>query len=65
MIFSGREIVSFISRHVALEPGDLIYTGTTGETQGMSPGDIVEVEIEGVSILRNMVVAAGSEPGSS
>lgn len=48
--------VSFISKHCTLEPGDLIYTGTTGKTHGMYPGDVVEVEIENVGTLRNQIV---------
>ncbi|MEC9302202.1 MAG: fumarylacetoacetate hydrolase family protein, partial [Acidobacteriota bacterium] len=43
---------------VTLEPGDVIYTGTPGETQGMQPGDVVEVELEGVGILRNIINSA-------
>ena len=39
-----------------LEPGDLIWSGTMGSTQAMEPGDVYEVEIEGVGILRNRVV---------
>lgn len=58
MIHSIAEAVSFISRHMTLEPGDLIYTGTPGKTQGMDIGDEVEVEVEGVGVLRNRVVAA-------
>ncbi len=50
--------VSFISQFVTLEPGDLIYTGTPGTTAAIGPGDVVEVEIEGVGTLRNTVVAA-------
>lgn len=49
--------VSFISRYVTLHPGDLIFTGTPGKTSDMKPGDVVEVELEGVGILRNPVVA--------
>ena len=56
----GVSAVSFISRYVALMPGDLIYTGTPGTTARMSPGDVVEVEIEGIGILRNKIAAAGS-----
>jgi 2-keto-4-pentenoate hydratase/2-oxohepta-3-ene-1,7-dioic acid hydratase in catechol pathway len=41
---------------VTLEPGDLIYTGTPGETFALKPGDVVEVEIEGIGVLRNPVV---------
>src|SRR5262249_14602166 len=36
-------------------PGDLIYTGTPGSTRRMSAGDVVEVEIEGIGVLRNPV----------
>ena len=49
-----------MSRYVTLYPGDLIFTGTPGTTQAMQPGDVVEVEVEGVGVLRNTVVAAGS-----
>lgn len=48
--------VSFISQHVTLLPGDLIFTGTSGKTSALSPGDVVEVELEGVGVLRNHVV---------
>ena len=51
-------ILSFISQYVTLYPGDIIYTGTPGVTSAMKPGDVVEIEVEGVGILRNQVVAA-------
>ena len=57
LINDVRTTVSFISRHVTLNPGDLIFTGTPGTTSGIEPGDTVEVEIEGVGVLRNNVVA--------
>jgi 2-keto-4-pentenoate hydratase/2-oxohepta-3-ene-1,7-dioic acid hydratase in catechol pathway len=50
-------IVSFISQYVTLHPGDLIFTGTPGTTSAMQPGDVVEVELEGVGVLRNNVIA--------
>ncbi len=56
MIFGVSEIVSFVSRHVTLEPGDLIFTGTPGATAGIKPGDVLEVELEGVGVLKNTVV---------
>ena len=56
LIFDIPTIVSYVSRYVTLFPGDLIFTGTPGTTQAMVPGDIVEVEIEGVGILSNQVV---------
>jgi 2-keto-4-pentenoate hydratase/2-oxohepta-3-ene-1,7-dioic acid hydratase in catechol pathway len=58
LIFDVPTIVSYVSRYVTLEPGDVIYTGTPGTTRAMKPGDVVEVELEGVGVLRNPVVAA-------
>jgi 2-keto-4-pentenoate hydratase/2-oxohepta-3-ene-1,7-dioic acid hydratase in catechol pathway len=57
LIFDGPAIVSFVSRFVTLTPGDLIYTGTPGQTRKMKPGDVVEVDIEGIGVLRNKVAA--------
>ena len=51
-------VVSWASRHVTLEPGDLIFTGTPGKTTPIRPGDRLEVELEGVGILKNTVRAA-------
>ncbi|MDX1577015.1 MAG: fumarylacetoacetate hydrolase family protein [Gemmatimonadota bacterium] len=59
LIFDVREVVSYISRYIRLEPGDVIFTGTPGTTRPMEPGDVVEVEVEGVGVLRNPVVAGG------
>ena len=58
LIHNVAAIVSWISRFVTLEPGDLIYTGTPGKTFPLKPGDVVEVELEGVGVLKNRV--AGS-----
>lgn len=58
MIHDVAGTVSFISRHVTLHPGDLIFTGTSGKTAAIQPGDVVEVEMEGVATLRNHVTAA-------
>jgi 2-keto-4-pentenoate hydratase/2-oxohepta-3-ene-1,7-dioic acid hydratase in catechol pathway len=57
LLFDIPAIVSYVSNYVTLTPGDVIYTGTPGSTQKMSPGDTVEVEIEGIGILKNPVVA--------
>jgi 2-keto-4-pentenoate hydratase/2-oxohepta-3-ene-1,7-dioic acid hydratase in catechol pathway len=57
MIFSFAEIVSYISQQVTLRPGDLVYSGATGETRAMVPEDLVEVDIPGVGVLRNPVAA--------
>jgi 2-keto-4-pentenoate hydratase/2-oxohepta-3-ene-1,7-dioic acid hydratase in catechol pathway len=58
LVFDPPAIVSWISRYVSLAPGDVIYTGTPGRTSPMHPGDVVEVEIEGIGVLRNPVKAA-------
>ena len=57
LIHDVASTVSFISQHVTLLPGDLIFTGTSGKTAALSPGDVVEVELEGVGVLRNHVVS--------
>lgn len=55
LLFDCPTIVSFVSRYVALTPGDVIYTGTPGSTRKMKAGDTVEVDIEGVGVLKNPV----------
>jgi 2-keto-4-pentenoate hydratase/2-oxohepta-3-ene-1,7-dioic acid hydratase in catechol pathway len=55
LTFDCAAIVSWVSRWVTLVPGDVIYTGTPGSTRAMQPFDVVEVEIEGIGILRNPV----------
>lgn len=55
LIFNVAKIVSYVSQYVTLEPGDVIYTGTPQTTRAMKDGDVVEVEIEGVGVLRNKV----------
>jgi 2-keto-4-pentenoate hydratase/2-oxohepta-3-ene-1,7-dioic acid hydratase in catechol pathway len=64
MIFGVAELLSFCSRNFTLEPGDLLLTGTPwGCGEWMDPrrslkdGDKVEVEVEGIGVLRNPVVA--------
>ncbi len=58
LLFGVEEIVSYVSRYVTLLPGDVIFTGTPGTTAAMQPGDVVEIEVQGVGTLRNTVVAA-------
>ena len=57
MLFTFTEIVSYISQQVTLHPGDLVFSGTTGVTRAMRPGDTVEVEIPGIGVLHNTVAA--------
>ncbi len=62
MIFSFGQIIEYISTFCTLEPGDVIITGTpTGAgarfdpPRWLKPGDIVEVEVPGVGLLRNEI----------
>lgn len=57
MVFSILALVSVVSHVMTLEPGDLIATGTPAGVGPLAPGDVVEVEIPGVGVLRNPVVA--------
>ena len=55
VVFSPAFLVAYISRMMTLEPGDLILTGTPAGVSPLSPGDVVEVEIERIGVLRNAV----------
>jgi 2-keto-4-pentenoate hydratase/2-oxohepta-3-ene-1,7-dioic acid hydratase in catechol pathway len=54
-IFDVPTVLSFASRYITLSQGDVVYTGTPGNTRRMAPGDVVEVDIEGIGTLRNPV----------
>jgi 2-keto-4-pentenoate hydratase/2-oxohepta-3-ene-1,7-dioic acid hydratase in catechol pathway len=55
MLFPPAFLVSFISQVMTLEPGDVIMTGTPYGVGPMVPGDVIEVEIERIGVLRNLV----------
>jgi 2-keto-4-pentenoate hydratase/2-oxohepta-3-ene-1,7-dioic acid hydratase in catechol pathway len=57
MIFGPDFLVSYISNVMTLEPGDVIMTGTPEGVGAMKPGDMIEVEVGGVGVLRNPVAA--------
>ena len=57
MIFSIPALIAFISRQFTLEEGDVIATGTPSGVSPITPGDIVEIEIENIGVLKNPVVA--------
>jgi 2-keto-4-pentenoate hydratase/2-oxohepta-3-ene-1,7-dioic acid hydratase in catechol pathway len=66
LVFGVRRLVAAASAVMTLAPGDLILTGTpsgVGHSRtppvSMAEGDVVEIEIEGIGILRNPVVAEG------
>lgn len=64
MIFDCAQVVSYVSKYVRLEPGDVIFTGTPSgvalekkdDEHWLKPGDLVEIEIEGIGTLRNKMV---------
>lgn len=58
LLFSAWELVSFISTVMTLFPGDVIATGTPSGVGPLSPGDVVEVTIQGIGTLRNRVTKA-------
>jgi 2-keto-4-pentenoate hydratase/2-oxohepta-3-ene-1,7-dioic acid hydratase in catechol pathway len=57
LIFDVPTLIAFVSSHMTLEPGDIISTGTPAGIGNLAPGNVVEVEIEGIGVLRNPVVA--------
>jgi 2-keto-4-pentenoate hydratase/2-oxohepta-3-ene-1,7-dioic acid hydratase in catechol pathway len=58
LLFGVPALVSFISSIMTLEPGDVIATGTPAGVAPVGPGDVMEVEVEGVGVLVNRVEAA-------
>ena len=61
LLFPFGLLVADLSRFITLEPGDVILTGTPAGSRPVEPGDVVEVEIEGVGRVRNAVVEAPEE----
>ncbi len=68
MIFSIPQIIAAVSRSTTLLPGDVIATGTPGGVGlarkpqlWLTPGDVVEVEIAGIGVLRNAVTASSAD----
>jgi 2-keto-4-pentenoate hydratase/2-oxohepta-3-ene-1,7-dioic acid hydratase in catechol pathway len=58
MIFSVPFLVHYLSQCMTLFPGDIISAGTPRGVAAMKPGDVVEVSIDGIGVLRNPVRAA-------
>lgn len=56
MVFAIPQLIAFISSVMTLEPGDIIATGTPEGVGRLSPGDVVEVEVVGMSHVKNTVV---------
>jgi 2-keto-4-pentenoate hydratase/2-oxohepta-3-ene-1,7-dioic acid hydratase in catechol pathway len=55
LLFKTNQLISFVSKYMTLLPGDLIATGTPSGIGPMKKGDVVEVEVEGIGILKNPV----------
>jgi 2-keto-4-pentenoate hydratase/2-oxohepta-3-ene-1,7-dioic acid hydratase in catechol pathway len=62
LIFPVPHLLEFITRYITLEPGDIVSTGTPSGVGNLTPGDVVEVEIEGIGVLSNPVVADDDAP---
>ena len=66
-------LVADIARNITLEPGDILLSGTPANSRPVEPGDIVEVEVEGLGTLENRIVNGpvpirddcGAQPSSS
>ncbi len=55
MVFKVPDLIEFISRYMTMEPGDVIFTGTPVRSSAINSGDMVEITIEKVGVLRNPV----------
>lgn len=58
MVFGVAELIEFVTAFTTLLPGDVIMTGTPSGVGKVEPGDLMEVEIDGIGVLSNRVVAA-------
>jgi 5-oxopent-3-ene-1,2,5-tricarboxylate decarboxylase/2-hydroxyhepta-2,4-diene-1,7-dioate isomerase len=56
MIWDMPSLVADIARTITLLPNDVILSGTPANSRPVEPGDVVEVEVEGLGILRNFIV---------
>ncbi len=73
MIWDMHYLVADIARTITLEPGDVILSGTPASSRPVEPGDVVEVEVEGLGTLRNTIVEGeipvredlGAQPSAS
>ena len=61
MLFGVAAYISAITRYITLVPGDIIWMGTDGTSPDLNAGDLVEVEITGIGVLRNPFVAADAQ----
>jgi 2-keto-4-pentenoate hydratase/2-oxohepta-3-ene-1,7-dioic acid hydratase in catechol pathway len=57
MVYSPSDLISYIAQMITLEPGDVVMTGTPAGVGPLTPGDLVEVTVEGIGTLSNPVIA--------
>ena len=73
MLWDMHYLVADIARTITLEPGDVLLSGTPAHSRPVEPGDVVEVEVEGLGVLRNTIVEGdvairedvGAQPSAS
>ena len=73
MVWDMHYLVADIARTITLMPGDVILSGTPANSRPVQPGDVVDVEVEGLGMLRNTIVEGsvairddvGAQPGES
>jgi 5-oxopent-3-ene-1,2,5-tricarboxylate decarboxylase/2-hydroxyhepta-2,4-diene-1,7-dioate isomerase len=73
MIWDMHYLVADIARTITLVPGDVILSGTPAHSRPVQPGDVVEVDVEGLGVLRNHIVEGvtpisedvGAQPSAS
>ncbi len=63
LMFPYAYLIADLSRLITLEPGDVILSGTPANSRPLQPGDVCEVEVEGLGRLSNTVVEADRDPG--
>ena len=59
MLFRIPFLIEYLSQYMTLEPGDIIATGTPAHPEALHPGDVIELDVAEVGVLRNPIVAAG------
>lgn len=60
MLFGVARFISTMTRYLTLYPGDVIWMGTDGASPDLQPGDVVEIELTGIGVLRNLFIREGS-----
>lgn len=64
MIFDAATFISEVTKYVTLYAGDVMWLGTDGDPRNMQVGDTVEIDISGIGVLRNRIVADSERAGS-